>query len=160
MIRRLKVVLALVVGLWGVLGGLGNLGGYEEGSRAVEAVLSMETLGGDATGSPLATRHPVAIALGFAWIWVLKLVGGSLCLVGAARMWRARDSDAGRFAHAKRWAILGCGVLFVMLFFGFSLVAVGPYGLYRSELVSAVELAWAFAGQVGIVMLFLNQRDD
>ena len=46
-----------------------------------------------------------------------------------------------------------------MLFFGFSLVAVGPFKLYMSPLVSAVELAALFAAQIGIVMIFLNQRD-
>jgi len=90
----------------------------------------------------------------------LKLVGGVLCLIGVFRMWTTRKADEKAFADAKRWAIAGCGVLIFMLFFGFSLIAVGPFKLYLSPLVSAVELAALFAAQIGIVMLFLHQRES
>ena len=55
--------------------------------------------------------------------------------------------------------LAGCGVLFFMLFFGFSLIAVGPFKLYLSPLISAVEMAALFAAQIGVVMLFLQQAD-
>ena len=119
MIRDIKILLALAVALWGLLGGLGNLVNYQQGMQSVESVLSMETLPEDAI--PDGPREPnrLLLILGFAFIWGLKLVGGALCLV-----------------------------------------AVGPFKLYLSPLVSAVELAALFAAQIGLVMLFLHQQEN
>jgi predicted small integral membrane protein len=159
MIRQIKILLAFTVALWGVSGGLGNLSSYGEGMQSVASVLSKETLPETALPNGPVTPSPVLVTLGFALIWVLKLVGGGLCLFGAIQMWAARTATAGAFAHASRWAVSGCGVLLFMLFFGFSFVAVGPYKLYLSPLISAVELAALFAAQIGVVMIFLNQQE-
>jgi predicted small integral membrane protein len=159
MVRRIKILLALAVALWGLLGGLGNLANYSEGMQSVASVLSRETL--PESAAPEGPKNPgrVFVTLGFSFIWGLKLIGGALCLIGVIRMWKFRKSEVRDFAEAKRWAITGCGVLLFMLFFGFSLVAVGPFKLYLSPLVSAVELAALFAAQIGVVMIFLNQRE-
>jgi predicted small integral membrane protein len=160
MIRSTKTLLTLAVALWGLLGGLGNLASYEEGLQSVQAVLSMETLPEDAIPEGPRVPNPLILHLGFAFIWILKLVGGMLCLVGSVQMWRARNSEQADFAAAKRWGIFGCGVLFFMLFFGFSLVAIGPFKLYLSPLESAVQLAALFAAQIGLVMIFLQQKES
>jgi predicted small integral membrane protein len=160
MIRFTKTFLTLAVALWGLLGGVGNLVNYDQGLQSVYSVVSMETLPEEAIPDGAKVPSPLVIQLGFAFIWVLKLAGGLLCLLGAARMWMARKSGQADFAAAKRWGILGCGVLFFMLFFGFSLVAIGPYKLFLSPLQSAVELAALFAAQIGILMIFLQQRES
>ena len=159
MIRQIKIVLALTVALWGLLGGLGNLSSYSDGMQSVASVLSKETLPESALPEGPNTPSPVMVTLGFSFIWGLKIVGGALCLVGAVRMWKFRKSGANDFTNAKRWAVSGCGVLLFMLFFGFSFVAVGPFKLYLSPMISAVELAALFATQIGVVMVFLNQQE-
>ncbi|MBT8054558.1 MAG: DUF2165 domain-containing protein [Gammaproteobacteria bacterium] len=159
MIRQVKILLALTVALWGMLGGLGNLSNYSDGMQSVESVLSKETLPESALPDGPNDPSRLLVTLGYSFIWGLKLIGGALCLVGVIRMWKFRKSDADDFSDATRWAIAGCGVLIFMLFFGFSLVAVGPFKLYLSPLVSAVELAALFAAQIGVVMIFLNQQE-
>jgi len=159
MIRKIKILLAMAVALWGLLGGLGNLSSYSDGMQSVASVLSKETLPENALPEGPSTPNRMLVGLGFSFIWGLKLIGGALCLVGAIQMWRSRKAGVDDFATAKRWAVTGCGVLLFMLFFGFSLVAVGPFKLYLSPMVSAVELAALFAAQIGIVMVFLNQRE-
>lgn len=159
MIRYTKILLALAVALWGLFGGLGNLLNYQEGLQSVYSVLSMETLPESALRDGPRTPGPLLVFLGFAFIWSLKLAGGALCLVGAIRMWVNRKAGPADFTRAKRWAIAGCGIMFFMLFFGFNLVAVGPFKLYLSPLISAVELAALFAGQIGLVMVFLHQAE-
>jgi predicted small integral membrane protein len=160
LIRHTKILLALAVALWGLLGAIGNLTNYEQGMGSVHAVLSKETLPEGASPEGPSDPGPVLVTLGFAFIWLSKLIGGALCLVGVVRMWASRNGDVADFAHAKRWAIAGCGVLLFMLFFGFNVVAVGPFKLYLSPMISAVELAALFAAQIGIVMLFLNQKEN
>lgn len=160
MIRYTKILLVITVALWGIMGAVGNLASYEDGMSAVESVLSMGTLPETAVPEGRSQPGHMFVTLGFAFIWLLKLVGGAFCLVGAVQMWMARKADAGVFDSAKRWAVAGCGVLIFMLFFGWSFVAVGPYKLYLSPLVSSVELAALFVAQIGIVMLFVNQRES
>ena len=160
MIRNIKILLALAVALWGVLGGLANLAGYQDGLQTVHSVLSMETLPEGVLVDGPKTPNPFMVTLGFAFIWFLKLAGGALCLVGTGQMWFKRHAGSGDFVRAKRWAVAGCGVLIFMLFFGFSFIAVGPFKLYMSHLVSAVQLAALFAVQIGIVMVFLHQIED
>lgn len=159
MVRYIKILLALAVALWGLLGGLGNLANFQEGKQSVQMVLSKETLPDSVAPEQRPEPSQVMVTAGFAFIWMLKLIGGVFCLVGTIRMWSSRTADAASFENAKRWAISGCGVLLFMLFFGFSLIAVGPFKLYLSPMVSAVELAALFAAQIGIVMIFLNQRE-
>ena len=159
MIRYTKILLALAVAFWGLFGGLGNLLNYQEGLQAVYSVLSMETLPESVLSDGPRTPGPLLVFLGFAFIWGLKLAGGAMCLVGVIRMWVNRKAEPADFAYAKRWAIAGCGILFFMLFFGFNLVAVGQFKLYLSPLISAVELAALFAGQIGLVMIFLHQAE-
>lgn len=159
MIRDIKILLALAVALWGLLGGLANLVNYQQGMQSVATVLSMETLPEHAIPDGPEQPNRLLVIFGYAFIWLLKLAGGSLCLVGAVRMWLTRKAENESFVTAKQWAICGCGLLFFMLFFGFSLVAVGPYKLYLSPLVSAVELAAVFAAQIGLVMVFLHQKE-
>ena len=160
MIRYTKILLALAVALWGLFGGVGNLLNYQEGLQTVHSVLSMETLPESAIPGGPRSPGPLPVFLGFAFIWLLKLVGGAVCLVGVIRMWAQRNAESAKFNHAKHWAIAGCGILFFMLFFGFSLVAVGPFKLYLSPLISAVELAALFAAQIGLVMVFLCQAEQ
>lgn len=159
MVRYIKILLALAVALWGLLGGLGNLASYQEGKQSVRTVLSMETIPESATTDRSSEPSQIVVTAGFAFIWALKLIGGLLCLVGAVKMWFSRTAESKIFERAKGWAISGCGVLLFMLFFGFSLIAIGPFKLYLSPLVSAVELAALFAAQIGIVMIFLHQRE-
>lgn len=159
MVRYTKILLALAVALWGLLGTLGNFAHYHEGMESVKAVMSMDTL--PETAVPEGPKEPGAlmVMLGYTFIWGLKLLGGALCLVGAVRMWATRNRDAVAFAHAKRWAIAGCGILLFMLFFGFSLVAAGLFLLHLSPLILSVQLAALFAAQIGIVMIFLHQQE-
>jgi predicted small integral membrane protein len=160
MIRYTKILLAVAVALWGLAGGLGNLADYQRGEESVESVVSFRTLPEEFKADGDASAHPLLVTGGFAFIWLLKLLGGALCLYGAGRMWKMRSAAAEAFADAKKPAIAGCGVLFFMLFVGFSLVAAGVFKLYMSPMIGAVELASLFAAQIGLVMLFLAQTDQ
>ena len=159
MLRNMKILLALAVALWGLLGAIGNLSDYERGAGMVEDVVSMKTLPPKMFPDETAEPSPMLITLGFAFIWGLKLLGGLFCLLGAFRMWMSRKAASEIFSNAKRWAVSGCGIMLFMLFFGFSLVAVGPFKLYLSPMISTVELAALFAAQIGLIMVFLNQHD-
>lgn len=159
MIRIIKIVLLAAVAAWGLAGGLANLAGYESGIKTVSSVVSMETLPPGAGPESPEPPNPTLVTLGYGFIWSFKLIGGALALIGAVLMWRRRRADVDTFRQAKKWGIAGCAVMFFMLFVGFSLIAIGPFKLYLSPMISAVYQAAAFATQIGLVMVFLAQED-
>ncbi len=156
LIRKIKIMFAVAVGIWGLWGGIGNLLGYEGGYGAVKAVLSMSTLSEPAA---YAITNSFLIHLGFAFIWLTKLTGGTLCLLGAKNMWADLETPRDDFQRAKSFAIAGCAIILFMLFFGFNFIAANVFMLYQSPMISAVELSWIFAGEIGLILIFLNMRD-
>jgi predicted small integral membrane protein len=161
MLRGIKIALIVLVGAWGLLGGIGNLAGYEGGHAQVVAVMGRDGVTFEAGGPFVAVHHPALTHLGFAVIWLGKLFAGSLCLLGAAAMWRARRADGAAFNAAKTLALSGCGVALAMLLGGF-VVAGGVYfGMWSSELGQRSHgFATQFITAIGIAALFVGLPDD
>ena len=155
MVRLTKVALALSVGIWGLLSGLHNLAGYEKGLAAVREVLTMKTV----PVQPYPVDNELIITLGFAFIWLSKLIGGTLCAWGSVKMWKVRNEELVVFTKAKELAIAGCVVIFLMLFLGFNLISTILFMVFMSPVVETTHLSWAFAGEIGIIMIFLHMRD-
>ncbi|MBO6506092.1 MAG: DUF2165 family protein [Kordiimonadaceae bacterium] len=155
-VRIAKIILVATVAVWGLWGGLGNLIGYASGYEQVRDVISMQSL---EQPMPWALQNPIFAHLGFAFIWALKLIGGAMCALGAIRMWRCSDASADVFQTAKTWAIVGCAMIFFMMFAGFNLLASNVFMAFRSPAIGAIELSWVFAGEVGLVLLFLAMRE-
>ena len=144
MIRNLKIIFAAIFALWGITGGLMNLMHYSEGYGAVEAVVSMAHM--DPASQPFwATDNAAVVHLGYALIWGLKLLGGFLLANGAHQMWQAKS---------------GLGVLLIMLIGGFNLFATNIFAMWSGPIASSFDLSWAFAGEIGLVMLFMHMHDD
>ncbi len=160
MLRMTKVVLLLLVALWGLLGGIGNLFGYSSGHSQVVAIMARE--GAFEAGGPfVAMSHPLLTHLGYAVIWLGKLLSGALCLWGAWLLWQARSAEADSFHAAKSIGLAGCGVALIMLFGGF-VVAGGVYfGMWSS---GTGALSHQFASQfilcIGVIALFISARSD
>jgi len=155
MLRLIKIALIVLVGAWGLLGGIGNLAGYEAGHALVQGVMMRE--GAIAAGGPFITvSHPLLTHFGYAVIWVGKLAAGIFCLWGAARLWLARDADAAQFNAAKTTALSGCGIALLMLFGGFYVAGGVYFGMWSS---AGGQASHDFAAQyiigIGIVALFV-----
>ena len=160
MLRSTKIILLLLVALWGLLGGMGNLFGYSAGHAQVMSVMARE--GAYPAGGPfIAMSQPLLTHLGYAVIWLGKLLSGALCLWGSLLLWQARNSDAASFHASKSVGLVGCGVALIMLFGGF-VVAGGVYfGMWAS---GPGALSHQFASQyvlcIGVVALFISARND
>jgi len=159
MIRNLKIIFAGIFALWGILGGLMNLGEYQMGYGAVESVISMAHM--DPEMRPVwATENAVVVQMGFARIGGLKLLGGAVLAIGARQMWQARKSSADAFNAAKAKAVVGLGVLLIMLIGGFNVFAANIFAIWSGPVANAFDISWAFAGEIGLVMLFMHMHDD
>ncbi|HET6565666.1 MAG TPA: DUF2165 family protein [Xanthomonadales bacterium] len=161
MLRNAKIILVLVVALWGFTGAFGNLNDWAGTMGAVGAVTSMSTF--DAVpASWRATSSPVIIWLGALFIMLSKFAGAVYCSIGATRMWRERAASAAQFQAAKQAALVGCAIMVIMLFGGFIVIAETWYELWRSEAMLGPVLGSAFryAGLILLIALFVGSRDE
>jgi predicted small integral membrane protein len=161
MLRTLKIVLVLSVAAWGLLGAFGNLTDWSGAVNAVSAVTSMATVKGG-TESWQATNSQPLIFIGAAFILLLKIVCGILCLIGAKDMWRARAGTAQEFQLAKSYALSGCAVAIILLFVGWIVIAAVWFELWRSPTLgrSALDTAFRYGGFIALIALFVSARDD
>jgi len=160
MLRTIKIILVLLVSLWGLLGGIGNLLGYARGLEQVEMVMAREGAF-TAGGIFVPMTHPLLTHLGYAVIWVGKLLTGVLCLWGAITLWRLRQASGTDFHSAKQIALAGCGVALIALFGGF-IVSGGVYfGMWSSELGAlSHDFATQYIVCIGIIALFVGSPND
>lgn len=145
MVRTVKIMLMLTVGIWGIAGFMSNMLDFAAGHEQVRYVLSME--GAADTPGMLWRRVslPIAADMGFAVIYMSKLLTALLCFYCAVQMFKSRDADAATFETAKRWGILGCGIGVVMLFLGFIVTAETFFEYWRVPTLGVVTHDFAFS---------------
>lgn len=158
--RWLKILLAALVSLWGLVGLLVNLTVPEAVFSSVQTVASVPYL--ESEDAPLwRVTSPVLIWIAVAAINGAKAVAFLLCGFGVLKMVGASRSSPREFMSASAPAIAGCGVAFAMLFGGFIVLGEHLYEMFRIEgLALAGELAFRYAGAIGIVMIFLSQKES
>ena len=161
MLRTVKVMLVLAVGVWGLIGAFGNLLNWDGVVAKVVETTTMSTWKSDLL-SWRSVSNPVVVHLGAAMIPAAKLLFGALCLTGAWRMWRARTASGTTFEGAKSLALAGCGIALLMLFAGWIVIADTWFEAWRSEIMrdAALSTAFRYAGFVGLIALFVASRDD
>jgi predicted small integral membrane protein len=159
-LRGAKVLFVGGVGLLALLIGLDDLFDYETNFAAVRHILAMDTI---PPTSPLlwrAIHNEAAHHLGYAFIIATELCASALCFIGVARLARARNESGRAFNHAKGVAILGLVVALSLYFVGFMVIGGEWFQMWRSEGWNMQEPAFRFVGTLGIVLLFLTQRDE
>lgn len=161
MLRTAKIILVLVVALWGFTGAFGNLNDWNGTLAAVGATTSMATF--DAVpASWRATTNPVVIGLGALFIMLSKLAGAVFCTLGGLRMWRVRAGNVLEFQAAKQAALAGCAILVIMLFGGFIVVAETWFELWRSDTLrdGVLGSAFRYAALILLIALFVAGKDE
>jgi predicted small integral membrane protein len=158
--RSAKVVMVLMVGLFSLLIGIDNIIDYDTNYAFVQHVMSMDTVFPTSTLTWRAITSPVLHHAAYALIIAAELATGALCVVGARRLWQARRATAEAFNAAKDIAVAGLATGFALWFFGFMTVGGEWFQMWQSATWNGQEAAFRFIGCIGIVLLFLNQRDD
>ncbi|HMB58883.1 MAG TPA: DUF2165 family protein [Xanthomonadales bacterium] len=160
MLRLLKIVAALFIGLIGLLFGLDNL--FNTG--AAYAVVSLIVSG--AEQPYYAIIGPTVNSGWLTWVALFTIVAGELTtgllgFAGAFRMIRARSESADSFRNAKQLAILGgaCGML---VWYGFFIVIGEAYfHMWQSETgLGSVEGALRYGTVCAVLMFFIASRDE
>jgi predicted small integral membrane protein len=157
--RVTKILLSLTLAAFALVVAYDNLVDYGSNFAFVRHVLSMDTT---FPGNALLDR-----AITQPWMWhvgyVLIIAGeaatGVLLLLGSVVLWRARRQSASAFQAAKRWVVAGCGLGFIVWFFGFMVVGGEWFAMWQSKVWNGQEGAFRFYMAVIGVLVFVNQAD-
>jgi predicted small integral membrane protein len=155
-IARIAVVFAM--GVIMLLVAIGNIFDYGANFDVVQHVLSMDTV----PDTPLkwrAVTSPWLHQLFYLFIILAELSTGVLSLYGGVSLWRARAGDARAFNAAKRVAIGGLALGFLLYAFGFMGVGGEWFLMWRSGPYNLEDAAFRFVGLLGLALVFLSQRD-
>lgn len=159
MLRDVKILLVLLVALWGLIGAAGNFSHLDSAYEQVRGVTMMPTFPEDAA-PPWRTENPAVVWLGVALIVAGKLAAFGFCGIGAAAMIGARKADAEAFHRAKQFALVGGGLAVAALFGGFTIIGETLYAMFREPgHLKAAEGAFRYAGFIALIMIFVAQRD-
>ena len=158
MVRIIKIALIVLVGLWGLISGLGNLAMTESGFTATAEVVGADGRAGVVEWQRI--ESPLLIWAAWALLPLGKLATAALCLYGAWRMWLSWRAPADEFNSAKVFALLGCGIAIAMLFGIFFVVADTYFRFWLTDSSSRVmPIAFRYVCSIGIIALFVNQPD-
>jgi predicted small integral membrane protein len=160
MLRIVKIVLAATVAAFGFICGIFDLIHWRATVETVGMVTSMTGWPGGASSWQAVSSAPLSW-LGAVWIIAGDLVAAVLCAASVARMWSARNGAGAEFAAGKRLALAGCGILAIMLFGGFTVLAETWFELYRSDAmrVPVLDTAYRYLGSVLLIALFIAARE-
>jgi predicted small integral membrane protein len=160
-LRTTKVLLIVAVVFWGFIGALFNVLHWGGTMGAVGAVTSMATWEGGAD-SWQATSNVAVIWAGALFITLSKIIAGTLCAIGASKMWQTRRSTAASFGSAKKLALAGCGFAMLMLFGGFIVIGESWFELWRSDAMRGpvLESAFRYGGMITLIALFVGMEND
>jgi predicted small integral membrane protein len=160
LVRAAKILLVLLVGLFSLLVGADNIVDYGTNYAFVQHVMSMDTVFPNSTLTWRAITSPALHHASYVAIIAAELLTGVLCVLGAWRLWQARALSALAFNSAKDVAIAGLVLGFALWFFGFMVVGGEWFQMWQSQTWNGQEAAFRFIGCIGLVLLFLAQKDD
>lgn len=160
LVRLAKLGLVILVGLFLLLVGIDNLLDPATNFVYVQHVMSMDTVPPSSRLALRAIASPAAHKLVYALIISTQLLAGVLCLAGALLLWVARRGPANPFNRAKQIAVGGLALAFALWFFGFMAVGGEWFQMWQSPRWNGQQAAFRFIGCVGLVLVFLVQKDE
>jgi predicted small integral membrane protein len=153
--RTAKIVMSLALGLFCLLVAFDNITDYTTNYLFVQHVLSMDTT---FPGSELRYRaitNPALWQMAYAAIILGEAVTGAFFLIGASRLFQAREASAAAFNRAKSATIAASLLAFLVWYFGFMVVAGEWFAMWESQTWNGQEPAFRFYMTVLAVLIFV-----
>jgi predicted small integral membrane protein len=158
-VRLAKMAMVLALAAFAAVVAYDNLVDYGSNFAFVRHVLSMDTTFPGNALLDRAITAPWAWHAGYALIIAGEAATAVLLLMGAVVLWQARYARSDAFQAAKRWAIAGCALGFLLWFFGFMVVGGEWFAMWQSKIWNGQEGAFRFYMPLLGVLIFLNQPD-
>ncbi|MBM2885016.1 DUF2165 family protein [Chromobacterium amazonense] len=161
--RLSKALLALSIGLFGLMVASGNLLDYDSNWQFVRHVLSMDTMQPWFHGDALRGRaiHSEAIQrLAYAAIIAGELAVGLLCAAGGAMLLLALRPTAGIWLpRGKACFTLGATLAILVWHTGFAVIG-GEYFAMWANQFNGQFSAYAFTGIALLALIYVNQPES
>ena len=157
--RIAKVLMVLSLAAFAFLVTFNNITDYSSNFNFVMHVLSMDTT---FPGNALMYRSITSPIVWHAGYW--GIIAGEAAtflafLIGAWHLWNARHGSAAEFDAAKRWAVIGATIGFMIWFFGFMVVGGQWFAMWQSKTWNGQEAAFKFYVAILGVLIFVNQPE-
>ena len=161
MIRYLKIILVVFVGLQGLSYFIANTINFDYALLAVGEVLSQRDSPAYQNMILPPVTDPLLLKLALVIIMTGELLVGVLCFIGAFNMLAAAGKPAAVFEASKKFAILGCGMALIVWFGGFTVIGAALFQMWQGQIgVASFEGAHMYLMPSGIILLFVNMKDD
>lgn len=157
--RYAKIAMTLALAAFAFLAMLNNLTDYGSNFAFVRHVLSMDTLFADNSELHRAIHTPWLWHAAYALIIAAEALTAALLGWGALMLWRAQHSHGSGFNRAKKYALAGLTVGFMLWFFGFMVIGAEWFMMWQSPTWNGQNAAFRFYMAILGVLIFLNQPD-
>ena len=157
--RAAKAVSVAAIALFATLVTFGNLTDYNTNFMFVEHVLSMDTIFPASTIKYRAITNPAAHHAAYALIIAAEALTAVLCWIGAVQLARGLRADVRTFNRAKRFAVAGLALGFLLWQVGFMSIAGEWFGSWQSQQWNGVPSAFRFVMTIIGVLIFLTLPD-
>lgn len=157
--RLVKVAMVASVALFGLVVSFNNMVDYGSNYEFVRHTLSMDTI---FPGSALKWRaipQPAAWAIAYWLIILAEAAVGLLLAFATLRLATTLHANARMFNTAKRYAVLGAGLGFLLWFTGFMVVGGEWFAMWQSKVWNGQQSAFHFYVTLLAVIIFVNQPD-
>lgn len=157
--RLSKVVLVLAIALYASLVSFNNLTDYDSNFIIVNHVLKMDTTFPDNKGLWRAIESPIIHHMAYGLIIFIEIVIATLCWLGGFHLYRNIKHPA-QFNQAKKMAILGLTLGFILWFTGFMTIGGEWFLMWQSEIANGQQAAFRLVMIIGIILIYLAQTDE
>lgn len=158
-LRYSKIVMCLSLAVFAFLVAFGNITDYGSNYAFVQHVLSMDTT---FPGNALMYRSITNPSLWTAGYWSIILGEALTCLlflIAAWNLWRARHGSGQAFNDAKKFAVIGTTMGFLVWYFGFMVVGGEWFAMWQSQTWNGQDAAFKFYMTMLAVLIFVIQPD-
>ncbi len=159
-LRAIKALMVAGVALYPLVVAFGNITDYQSNFVFVQHVLSMDTTFPGNRLMYRAITRPALQHLAYGLIIAGEAAAGIVLAYGAAALWRARKASAAEFAAAKRPALLGGFIAFLVWYVGFLVIGGEWFAMWQSASWNGQQAAFRILVPFLLVMLFLMQPEE
>ena len=161
MLRLVKILLVLLIGLHALIYALQNLANLDQAHAAIGYVLS--NTGHEVYPSTFffAVTSPAIHWLVLGLVIVGEFVIGAFGAKGAWDMWAARNDTAERFHAAKTYGVLAAGVALLVWFGFFMTFGAAFFQMWQTQAgAGSMEGAFMYSMASAITMMYVYLTGD
>ena len=159
-VRLSKLALVAGLALMALMVTLNNITDYGSNEAFVRHVLAMDSVFPESTLRWRAVTDPGLQTAAYWGIIAAEGLTGLLFTIAAVQMAARLRAPRADFRASLRWVAAGTALAFLLWFVGFMVVGGEWFAMWQSGTWNGQNAAFRMFAILGVILLFLNQRDD